>query len=140
MLGMLLLALHDLSVLLDTADIAAGLSVESQLGTDAVFAADLQALRPQLGQAVSAANLRAVLAGSPIVASHKDPAVCTRVQDAYSLRCSPQVRGDQAGVVDGVAGRAVHLRRAAQRVGVLHPVAVRAAVALDDTRAGEQRA
>ncbi|WP_194395893.1 histidine ammonia-lyase [Microbacterium atlanticum] len=93
MLGMLLLALHDLAVLLDTADIAAAMSVESQLGTDAVLAADLQALRPQTGQAVSAANLRAVLAESPIVASHRDPAVCTRVQDAYSLRCAPQVHG-----------------------------------------------
>lgn len=100
MLGMLLLALHDLSVLLDTADVAAAMSVESQLGTDAVFAADLQALRPQVGQAVSAANLRAVLAGSPIVASHRDPAVCTRVQDAYSLRCSPQVHGAARDTVD----------------------------------------
>jgi len=100
MLGMLLLALHDLSVLLDTADVAAGMSVESQLGTDAVFAADLQALRPQAGQAVSAANLRAVLAGSPIVASHRDPAVCTRVQDAYSLRCSPQVHGAARDTAD----------------------------------------
>ena len=60
MLGMLLLALHDLSVLLDTADVAAAMSIESQLGTDAVFAADLMALRPQVGQAASAANLRAV--------------------------------------------------------------------------------
>ena len=100
MLGMLLLALHDLSVLLDTADVAAAMSVESQLGTDAVFAADLQALRPQAGQAVSAANLRAVLAGSPIVASHRDPAVCTRVQDAYSLRCSPQVHGAARDTVE----------------------------------------
>lgn len=100
MLGMLLLALHDLSVLLDTADVAAGMSVESQLGTDAVFAADLQALRPQVGQAVSAANLRAVLAGSPIVASHRDPSVCTRVQDAYSLRCSPQVHGAARDTAD----------------------------------------
>ncbi|KQZ83290.1 histidine ammonia-lyase [Microbacterium sp. Root166] len=100
MLGMLLLALHDLSMLLDTADIAAAMSVESQLGTDAVFAADLQALRPQVGQAVSAANLRAVLADSPIVASHRDPAVCTRVQDAYSLRCSPQVHGAARDTVD----------------------------------------
>ena len=89
MLGMLLLALHDLSMLLDTADVAAAMSIESQLGTDAVFAADLMALRPQVGQAASAANLRAFLADSPIVASHRDPAVCTRVQDAYSLRCSP---------------------------------------------------
>lgn len=93
MLGMLLLAICDLGVLLDTADVAAALSVESQLGTDAVFAADLMALRPQLGQAESAARLRALLAGSEIMASHRDPAVCTRVQDAYSLRCSPQVHG-----------------------------------------------
>lgn len=100
MLGMLVLALHDLSVLLDTADVAAAMSVESQLGTDAVFAADLQALRPQTGQAVSAANLRSALAGSPIVASHKDPAVCTRVQDAYSLRCSPQVHGAARDTAD----------------------------------------
>ena len=100
MLGMLLLALHDLSVLLDTADVAAAMSVESQLGTDAVFAADLQSLRPQAGQSVSAANLRAVLADSPIVASHRDPAVCTRVQDAYSLRCSPQVHGAARDTAD----------------------------------------
>jgi histidine ammonia-lyase len=100
MLGMLLLALHDLSVLLDTADVAAGMSVESQLGTDAVFAADLHALRPQVGQAVSAANLRTVLADSPIVASHRDPASCTRVQDAYSLRCAPQVHGAARDTAD----------------------------------------
>jgi histidine ammonia-lyase len=93
MLGMLLLALHDIEMLLDTADLAAAMSVEAQLGTDAVFAADLMALRPQLGQATSAANLRDHLRDSPIVASHKDPAECTRVQDAYSLRCSPQVHG-----------------------------------------------
>ncbi len=93
MLGMLLLAAHDLRMLLDTADVAAAMSIESQLGTDAVFAADLMTLRPQVGQAVSAANLRALLADSGIMASHRDPAVCTRVQDAYSLRCSPQVHG-----------------------------------------------
>lgn len=92
MLGMLLLALHDLETLLTTADIAAALSIESQLGTDAVFAADLMALRPQRGQAASARNLRALLAGSPMVASHRGPE-CTRVQDAYSLRCAPQVHG-----------------------------------------------
>lgn len=92
MLGMLLLALHDLETLITTADLAAAMSVESQLGTDAVFAADLMALRPQDGQAASAANLRAFLAASPIVASHKGPED-GRVQDAYSLRCSPQVHG-----------------------------------------------
>jgi histidine ammonia-lyase len=92
MLGMLVLACHDLRLLLRTADISAAMSVEGQLGTDAVFAADLQALRPHPGQADSAANLRALLAGSGIVASHRGPD-CTRVQDAYSLRCSPQVHG-----------------------------------------------
>jgi histidine ammonia-lyase len=92
MLGMLLLACHDLELLLRTADVAAAMSVEALLGTDAVFAADLQALRPHPGQAASAANLRALLAGSGVVASHRHPG-CTRVQDAYSLRCTPQVHG-----------------------------------------------
>jgi len=72
-----------------------------------VFAADLQALRPHPGQAASAANLRALLAGSPIMASHRGPE-CTRVQDAYSLRCSPQVHGaarDTLAHADTVAGR-----------------------------------
>ena len=92
MLGMLLLALHDLEMLLTTADLAAAMSIESQLGTDAVFAADLMALRPQTGQTESAANLRSFLAASPMVASHAGPED-GRVQDAYSLRCSPQVHG-----------------------------------------------
>ncbi|MFC9557998.1 histidine ammonia-lyase [Agromyces sp. NPDC056965] len=92
MLGMLALAIDDLRMLLTTADIAAAMSVEGLMGTDAVFAADLHALRPQRGQAISASNLRRLLADSPIVASHKGPE-CTRVQDAYSLRCAPQVHG-----------------------------------------------
>jgi histidine ammonia-lyase len=92
MLGMLVLALEDLRLLLTTADITAALSVEGLLGTDAVFASDLQALRPQPGQAASAANIRAMLAGSPIVASHRGPED-PRVQDAYSLRCAPAVAG-----------------------------------------------
>ena len=92
MLGMLSLALHDLARLLETADLAAALSVEGLLGTDKVFAADLQALRPQAGQAISARNMRELLAGSPIVASHQGPG-CTLVQDAYSLRCAPIVHG-----------------------------------------------
>jgi len=92
MLGMLALAIDDLRMLLTTADVAAAMSIEGLMGTDAVFAADLHALRPQRGQAASASNLRRLLAGSPIVASHKGPE-CTRVQDAYSLRCAPQVHG-----------------------------------------------
>ena len=91
MLGMLILALHDLRRLLRVADITAALSVEALLGTDRVFAADLIALRPHDGQAASAANLRRVLADSPIVASHRYND--DRVQDAYSLRCAPQVNG-----------------------------------------------
>ncbi|GAA5029560.1 histidine ammonia-lyase [Microbacterium fluvii] len=102
MLGMLLLALDDLSVLLETADIAAAMSIESQLGTDAVFAADLMALRPQVGQAASAANLRALLASSPMVASHAGPED-GRVQDAYSLRCAPQVHGAARDTADHAA-------------------------------------
>jgi histidine ammonia-lyase len=91
MLGMLLLACHDLSALVKNADIAAAMSVEAILGTDRVFAADIQALRPHPGQASSASNLRSMLSGSPIVESHRVD--CTLVQDAYSLRCAPQVAG-----------------------------------------------
>ena len=69
------------------------MSVEALLGTDRVFAADLQALRPHPGQAASARRTcAALLRGSAIMASHRGPD-CTRVQDAYSLRCSPQVHG-----------------------------------------------
>jgi histidine ammonia-lyase len=97
MLGMLVLALADLDVLLRTADVAAAMSVEGQLGTDRVFAPELQAIRPHPGQAASAANLVAILRDSGVVASHRGPqedgTQCTRVQDAYSLRCSPQVHG-----------------------------------------------
>ncbi len=107
MLGMLLLALADLRRLLTTADVAAAMSVEALLGTDAPFAADLQALRPHPGQAASAANLRRLLDGSGVMASHRGPE-CTRVQDAYSLRCSPQVHGAARDTVEhaaAVAGR-----------------------------------
>jgi histidine ammonia-lyase len=90
-LGMLCLAIHDLSALGRLADITAAMTVEGLLGTDRAFAADLQALRPQVGQAVSARNLQRILAGSAIVASHRDGD--SRVQDAYSLRCTPQVHG-----------------------------------------------
>jgi histidine ammonia-lyase len=91
MLGMLLLAISDLALLLRVADVTAAMSVEALLGTDRAYAEDLIALRPQPGQAASAANLRRLLAGSEVVASHRhgDP----RVQDAYSLRCAPQVAG-----------------------------------------------
>ena len=90
-LGMLCLALHDLGALARVADLTAALTVEGLLGTDRAFAAELQALRPQVGQAVSARNMTRLLAGSEIVASHREGD--SRVQDAYSLRCTPQVHG-----------------------------------------------
>ncbi|MGN6131450.1 MAG: histidine ammonia-lyase [Nocardioidaceae bacterium] len=92
MLGMLVLAITDLRRLLKVADVTAAMSVEAQLATDRVFAADLQALRPHPGQAASAENLTRILDDSGVVASHRGPD-CNRVQDAYSLRCSPQVHG-----------------------------------------------
>jgi histidine ammonia-lyase len=98
MLGMLLLAAHDLRRLLRVADIAAAMSVEALMGTDRAFAEDLIWLRPLPGQAASAANLRALLAGSPIVASHRHGD--DRVQDAYSLRCAPQVIGAARDTLD----------------------------------------
>ena len=107
MLGMLALAIADLRELLTVADITAAMSVEGLLGTDRVFAADLQALRPHPGSAASAAAMRAVLAGSEIVASHRGPED-PRVQDAYSLRCAPQVCG---GARDTVAHAAAVAER-----------------------------
>jgi len=105
-LGMLCLAIRDIEALLTQADVSASLTVEGLLATDRPFAADLQALRPHPGQAVSAANLRAMLADSPILASHRtdDP----RVQDAYSIRCTPQVHGAARDTLD-------HARIVAQR-------------------------
>jgi histidine ammonia-lyase len=106
MLAMLVLACEDARLLLRTADVTAAMSVEALLGTDRVFAADLQALRPHPGQARSAANLSRLLAGSAIVASHRHSAHA--VQDSYSMRCSPQVAGAARDTLDfavQVAGR-----------------------------------
>jgi histidine ammonia-lyase len=92
MLGMLILALADLEKLCDQADVIAAMSVEAQMGTDQVFRPELhEALRPHPGQAKSAANMFAALAGSEVVASHRKGD--DKVQDAYSLRCAPQVAG-----------------------------------------------
>ena len=89
MLGMLVLALEDLRRAATAADVAAAMSIEALLGTDQAFLREFAALRPHPGQATSAANLVALLAGSAITASHRDHD--DRVQDAYSLRCAPQV-------------------------------------------------
>jgi len=92
MLGMLIMAIDDLTMLCDSVDVTAAMSVEALLGTDQVFLPELHGpLRPHPGQALSAANMLNVLKASPIVASHiNDTSV---VQDAYSLRCAPQVTG-----------------------------------------------
>ncbi|MGH2725229.1 MAG: histidine ammonia-lyase [Actinomycetota bacterium] len=85
------LAHHDASLLLRTADVGAAMTVEGALGTDRPFAEDLHRLRPHPGQVASAANLRALLHGSTIIASHRDSEHA--VQDPYSMRCAPQVHG-----------------------------------------------
>jgi histidine ammonia-lyase len=97
MLAHLCLALADLDRLAATADVACAITVEALLGTDAAYRPELHAIRPHPGQGRSAANLRRLLAGSEIVASHgpSDHAV----QDAYSLRCAPQVHGASRDVI-----------------------------------------
>ncbi len=91
MLGMLILALEDGHALLQQMDIAASLSIQALRGTDQVFMSEIHELRPHPGQRSSAQNLVNLLADSPIVVSHVDD--ITQVQDAYSLRCAPQVHG-----------------------------------------------
>ncbi|TQK52250.1 histidine ammonia-lyase [Streptomyces sp. SLBN-118] len=92
MLGMLVMALADLQRLYTTADITAALSLEALLGTDKVLAPELHAIRPHPGQGVAAANMSAVLKGSGLV-GHFQEEEAPRVQDAYSVRCAPQVAG-----------------------------------------------
>jgi histidine ammonia-lyase len=85
-----LLALGDALDTCRLADLAGAMSLEALLGTPRAFDPRIHAARPHPGQAVVAANLRALLAGSPIVESHRN---CGKVQDPYSLRCMPQVHG-----------------------------------------------
>ena len=80
-----------LTSLVRTADVIAAMTIEAALGTDAPFDHRLERLRPHPGHAASASNLRLLLDGSPILASHRDSSHL--VQDAYSLRCAPQVHG-----------------------------------------------
>lgn len=91
MLGQLILAIEDGTKLLQLMDVAAALSIQALRGTDQVFRDEIHALRPHVGQRESAKNLLALLADSPIVSSHLDDP--SQVQDAYSLRCAPQVHG-----------------------------------------------
>jgi len=123
MLAMLLLAAHDVHRLLRVADLAAAMSLEALLGTDRTLAGDLMALRPHPGQAAAASNMRRLLADSPMVASHAGPDD-TRVQDAYSLRCAPQVAGAARDTLD-------HVRVVASRESA---AAIDNPVLLDDGR------
>ncbi|MEV6005301.1 histidine ammonia-lyase [Streptomyces sp. NPDC051976] len=91
MLGMLVMACADLARLFTAADITAALTLEALLGTEKVLAPELHAIRPHPGQAASAENMRRVLEGSGLTGHHQDDA--PRVQDAYSIRCAPQVAG-----------------------------------------------
>ena len=97
MLAVGALAASRAATLAKTTDIAAAMSVEAALGTDRAFDERLQQLRPHPGQAASAANLRRLTAGSEIIASHRESGHL--VQDAYSLRCAPQVQGAMRDVL-----------------------------------------
>jgi histidine ammonia-lyase len=99
------LALRDAQRLLDAAVVAVALSLEAFKGSTVPFDARLHALRGQPGPAAIAERLRALLDGSPVVASHAD---CGRVQDPYTLRCAPQVLG---AVADALAYAAAALER-----------------------------
>lgn len=90
MLAVGLLALRDAEILVDTADVAGALSLDALRGSPLAFDARLHRARPHPGQLQTARNLARLNRGSAIRASHLD---CPRVQDAYSLRCMPQVHG-----------------------------------------------
>ena len=90
MLAVGTLALMAAETLVDSADVIGALSCDALKGTDAAFDERIHRARPHAGQLRSAANLRKLLSGSAIRESHRD---CGRVQDAYSLRCIPQVHG-----------------------------------------------
>jgi histidine ammonia-lyase len=90
MLAVGTLSLLAAETLAETADVLGAMSLDALHGTDVAFDARIHDARPHAGQSQVAANLRRLLAGSGIRESHKD---CGRVQDAYSLRCIPQVHG-----------------------------------------------
>ena len=96
------LALHDALNLCKHADIAASMSLETLMGTRSAFDPRIHAARPHTGQIKAADNMLRITEQSEIISSHRD---CSRVQDAYSLRCSPQVHGaswDAFAYVDNV--------------------------------------
>src|SRR5487761_160045 len=103
MQALLAFSVFDAEMLVQAADVACALSVEALLGTDRPYDERVQVIRPHPGQLDSAANLRALLAGSQLLASHRHSRHA--VQDAYCLRCAPQVHGavrDVLGYARGV--------------------------------------
>src|SRR5712692_5923723 len=93
MLALLALALREANVLVDTADVAAALSLDALRGSPGAFDARIMHARPYTGAAMTARNLAHLNEGSQIRESHRSEEKDTRVQDAYSLRCTPQVHG-----------------------------------------------
>jgi len=91
------LAVHRARVLADAADLIAALSLDAMEGTDAAFIPEVHRARPHVGQGISAARIFSLLRGSEIRESHRS---CSRVQDAYSLRCAPQVHGAARDALD----------------------------------------
>jgi histidine ammonia-lyase len=91
------LALLSAENLAATADVLGAMTLDALRGTDVAFDERIHTARPHGGQVKVAANLRRLIAGSEIRQSHKD---CSRVQDAYSLRCIPQVHGAVRDTLD----------------------------------------
>ncbi len=95
---------------MDTADVAAALSLDALRGSPAAFDERIAAVRPYVGHAVTARNLRRLNQGSAIRESHRAAEKDKRVQDAYSLRCTPQVHGavrDALAQVRATLGRRI---------------------------------
>ena len=93
------LALQDAESLTKTADVACAMSLEVLMGTDAEFDPRIHQARPHPGQIAAAANLRRLTQQSQIMLSHRG---CSRLQDAYTLRCSPQIHGAVRNAVSHV--------------------------------------
>ena len=93
MLALLALGLREAEIAVDTADVAAALSLDALRGSPAAFDERIAAARPYAGHATTARNLRTLNEGSAIRESHRAAEKDKRVQDAYSLRCTPQVHG-----------------------------------------------
>ncbi|MDQ2985616.1 MAG: histidine ammonia-lyase [Armatimonadota bacterium] len=88
--GLAALLVHRAGTLAKVADIACAMAVEAMLCSNQPFRADVHSLRPHAGQALSAANVMRLTEGSALILSHAN---CGEVQDAYSIRCAPQVHG-----------------------------------------------